>query len=287
MKQALTLYQSVTLAAQLGQGGEATVYNVAHQPNMVAKIYHKPSPEQAAKLRAMLLNPPEQPQTHIALAWPTALLYRQASRLRAVTTVDETPSAGSFVGFLMPKIMGRHAIFHIYNPAMRQQLPYPVDLNFLYRTATNLAVIVSALHAKGYVIGDINESNILVNRQALVTLIDCDSFQVTDKMGQIHRCPVGKPEFTPPELQGVSFKTVDQRPEHDLFGLGWGYCSFNCSWRGIIPLRGCCKASNQWGGWICTPFGRGGFRMVMSQVLAHHLLRHSLHGCIQRYINYS
>lgn len=236
MEPSQTLNHSITLADELGKGGEATVYNVARQPDSVAKLYHQPTPERAAKLRAMLLNPPEQPQTHTALAWPTALLYQQDDQLHAITNANADGAKGQIVGFLMPKITDRQAIFHVYNPVMRQQLPYPVDLNFLYRTAYNLAVVVSALHAKGYVIGDINESNILVNSKALVTLIDCDSFQVTDETGHIHRCPVGKPEFTPPELQGVSFKTVDQLPEHDLFGLG--VLLFQLLMEGYHPFAG-------------------------------------------------
>ena len=38
-------------------------------------------------------------------------------------------------------------------------------------------------------------------------------------MGHVYRCPVGKPEFTPPELHGATLSEIDQQPEHDLFGL--------------------------------------------------------------------
>ena len=62
-----------------------------------------------------------------------------------------------------------------------------------------------ALHERGYVVGDVNESNILVNRGALVTLIDTDSFQVRSAE-QVYRCRVGKPEYTPPELQRAALR---------------------------------------------------------------------------------
>jgi hypothetical protein len=52
-----------------------------------------------------------------------------------------------------------------------------------------------------------------------VTLVDADSLQVRDPDGGVFRSRVGKAEFTPPELQGVSFETVDRAPEHDRFGL--------------------------------------------------------------------
>ena len=84
----------------------------------------------------------------------------------------------------------------------------------------NLAAAVGALHLRGYVIGDVNESNTLVTESALVTLVDTDSFQVRDpQTGLVYRCPVGTPQFTPPELQNKTFAHVDRMPEHDAFGL--------------------------------------------------------------------
>jgi len=232
--------QSITLTTKLGQGGEATIYHIAEQSNLVAKIYHNPTPAREAKLRAMLLNPPEQLKTHVAIAWPIALLYQQGSELVSISPSEKSLHWGDleeqFIGFLMPKITDGRSIFHMYNPRMREQLPYPFDWRALHRTAYNLCAVVAKIHARGYVIGDINESNILVNREALVTIVDCDSFQVTDEHGVIHRCQVGKPEFTPPELQRVSFKEVDQRPEHDLFGLG--VLLFQLLMEGYHPFAG-------------------------------------------------
>jgi len=217
-------YQPITLTTKLGKGGEATIYHIAEQSDLVAKIYHNPTPAREAKLRAMLLNPPEQPATHVAIAWPVALLYQQDSQIYAVVPNGinklDTTNIGQFVGFLMPKVIDAVSVFHVYNPIMRANLPYRFDRLALHHTAYNLCVVIQAIHAKGYVIGDINESNILVNQQALVTIVDCDSFQVTDEHGHIHRCQVGKPEYTPPELQGVKFTEVDQHSEHDLFGMG-------------------------------------------------------------------
>src|SRR5262249_29253371 len=73
-------------------------------------------------------------------------------------------------------------------------------------------------HGKGYVVGDVNQSNVLVSEKALVALIDCDSFQVRDD-GQVYRCEVGVSQYTPPELQGISFRDVTRTANHDRFGL--------------------------------------------------------------------
>src|SRR5438093_919042 len=76
-----------------------------------------------------------------------------------------------------------------------------------------------ALPAKGYGIGDLNERNLLVTTQALVTLVDTDSFQVK-AAERVFRCRVGSAEYTPPELQGARFADIDRGPQHDAFGLG-------------------------------------------------------------------
>jgi len=234
----LTPPQPITLTTQLGKGGEATIYNIAEHSELVAKIYHNPTPAREAKLRAMLLNPPEQPATHVAIAWPVALLYKQDSRICSVRSPQFIGDMNmrQFVGFLMPKIVGNTAIFNAYNPAMRRQTYPHFNWYHLHTAAYNLVVATNAIHTIGHVIGDINESNILINSETLVTLVDTDSFQVIDERGEVYRCPVGKPEYTPPELQGVSLSQVNQTIEHDLFGLG--VLIFQILMQGFHPFAG-------------------------------------------------
>ncbi|MHC5597901.1 MAG: tetratricopeptide repeat protein, partial [Nostoc sp.] len=88
-----------------------------------------------------------------------------------------------------------------------------------------------------YCIGDVNESNILVSDTALVTLIDTDSFQVPDPNNNVvYRCLVGKPEFTPPELQNKTFAQHDREISHDLFGLA--VLVFQLLMEGTHPFSG-------------------------------------------------
>jgi DNA-binding helix-hairpin-helix protein with protein kinase domain len=209
--QCLSNGQRLTLdtAAILGAGGEALVYTILQDSSLVAKVYRTPDKVQARKLAVMVTNPPEDPMGshgHISIVWPVSLL----------STVDEQ----QVIGFLMPRVTGMHPLIACYNPAIRRQQWPLFNYRYLIRTAHNLAAAVRALHARGYVIGDVNESNILVTDTALVTLVDTDSFQVREPHnGVVYRCSVGKPEFTPPELQGCPFAQVDRAPEHDLFGL--------------------------------------------------------------------
>ncbi len=190
-------------------------------------IYHRPRQEHAAKLTAMLANRPQDPlagQGHVSIAWPSDLLLSGDGN-------------GRTLGFLMPRILGMHPIIDFYHPKTRRKKHPLFTYRYLLRTARNLAACVDALHARGYVIGDLNESNIMVGDTALVSLVDTDSFQVPDAPhDRIHRCRVGKPEFTPPELQSVRFEWVDRKPEHDLFGLAVLF--FQLLMEGIHPFAG-------------------------------------------------
>ncbi|MEH1900695.1 MAG: tetratricopeptide repeat protein [Nostoc sp.] len=217
----------LSLNVSLGRGGEACVYTVPSDNNLVAKIYHKPTTAHADKLQAMLANPPENPTAslgHISIAWPEDLLRAADGK-------------NSILGFLMPRIQGMRPIIDFYNPRTRREHCPLFNYQYLLRTARNLAAAFAALHASGYCIGDVNESNILVSDTALVTLIDTDSFQVPDRNNNVvYRCPVGKPEFTPPELQNKTFAQHDREISHDLFGLA--VLVFQLLMEGTHPFSG-------------------------------------------------
>ncbi|MFL5385815.1 MAG: hypothetical protein ACJ8GN_25145 [Longimicrobiaceae bacterium] len=191
-------------ALEIGAGGEARVLGVPGDASLVAKLYHHPTLERARKLTRMLEAPPAL-EGGAALAWPVELL---------------TDLNGRFAGFLMPRAEGPR-IFEFYNPVSRRRAAPLCDWGTLHRAGMGLAAAFDALHARGYVVGDVNESNILLSpADARVTLVDADSFQVRDPAGgALHRSGVGKAEFTPPELQGARFAEVDRVPEHDRFGL--------------------------------------------------------------------
>jgi len=192
------------LDQRFNRGGEAEIWTIRREPHLVAKLYHQPTLAHEAKLTAMLANPPQQPGSHPAVAWPLQLLYCEKR----------------FAGYMMPRVHDSRPIFQFYNPVQRSRMSesYPWRY-FLHRAARNLASAVELVHKRGYVIGDLNESNVLVNRSALVTLVDVDSFQVATNSGNIYRSMVGKAEFTPPELQALDFKSIDRNATHDHFGL--------------------------------------------------------------------
>jgi DNA-binding helix-hairpin-helix protein with protein kinase domain len=202
--------QPLSLGDEVGRGGEAAVYKLAVQPGMLAKIYHRPPrADYELKLTWMQANPPLDPAqpSHASIAWPYDLLYDANQHL---------------VGYLMVNIQNAVPLLQVFNPRLRAKTLPSFNRRYLHRTARNLAAALGALHAGNYVVGDLNESNIMVTPSALITVIDADSFQVQRRVGAkpvLHPCPVGKPEYTPPELQGKTFSETARLPEHDRFGL--------------------------------------------------------------------
>ena len=198
--------QELILTEEVGAGGEGRVCKVRGQPGLVAKIFRRPDPTRTKKLAAMLSKPPVIKGTQSFIAWPVALLGRR-------------PGASEAAGYLMPAVRDAREIARYYNPSLRRQTSPYFNYRYLVSTAANVAIAVHALHECGYVIGDFNSSNVRVKDDTTVILIDTDSFQVTDK-GEVYFCPVGTPEYTPPELIGGSLRNVVRTVAQDSFGLG-------------------------------------------------------------------
>lgn len=196
----------VALVSTLASSGEGIV-SETDAPALLAKVYHRPDTARIDKIRTMIARPPADPMRHHghrSIAWPQRLIE-----------ADGRP-----VGFLMPYIRDALRLTTLYNPRLRRQRAPGFDWYCLHVVAHNVAWIVRALHDRGYVIGDLKTDNLLVTRDALVSIIDTDSFQVRDPAtGRVHRCAVGSEGFTPPELIGLDLGSVERTELHDRFGL--------------------------------------------------------------------
>lgn len=201
------------LQGHVGRGGQADVYRIgeAGGVELVVKLFHKAQGQLERKLGRMLASRPEDPgraREHRALAWPTHMV-RDSSK-------------GTFVGYAMPFVSRMKPLHTVLVPSTRMRELPEFTLKHLIRTGRNLAAAVAACHKTGYVVGDLNETNILVASNALITMVDTDSFQVPagDSDGsRVYVCPVGRPEYTPPELQGRDFSRFTRTEVHDRFGL--------------------------------------------------------------------
>jgi serine/threonine protein kinase len=239
--------KSITLLKEIANSGEAKVWRT-NQNGYLAKIYHSSTPERVQKLAVMIANPPTEPNSHlhhVSFAWPKSALKN---------------GQGDCVGFLMPEIKDGKELLDVYNPRRRQALKLQIDWRFLHTTALNIVSIIEALHAAGYVLGDIKPQNILVNNRALPSIIDTDSFQVKNpKNGKVYNCLVGSEGYTPPELIGKDFDSIEQTEVHDRFRLG--VIIYQLLFGGNNPFQGKWTGAGEtpdindfirWGLWVNT-----------------------------------
>jgi len=206
----------VSLATEIGAGGEGSILTIDGAPDYVAKIYHaSPPPDKRDKILAMIQNPPKDPaidgpfKFH-SIVWPKDALYsdRQCATL---------------AGFTMPMIQkkGFKIIVSYILPEKRfESFSGAFTWQHLMNTAVNLSSCVEAIHEKGHCVGDLNESNFMVAPDTLLAVIDCDSFQIRDpKTGRSWKCPVGKPDYSAPEIYNANFNNVDRTVHTDNFAL--------------------------------------------------------------------
>lgn len=188
------------LGQRLGGGGEGEIYDIVGNPSLVAKIYFNskfnPVPGNSNPRRNLkekietMLEQPVKPYVNgvLTVAWPQDLLLNQQ---------------GQFVGYVMPRVKSTHHIFAASRERERMQL-YP---HYTWKTsiaiAYNLSLAVKIIHQSNAVIGDMNPNNIMIDEHGHVTIIDTDSFNITNKKtGKVYKCSVGISEMLAPELQG-------------------------------------------------------------------------------------
>ena len=212
--------QQVVLGSELGKGGEGKVYHVRGSSNLAAKIYHsdKAAAQRREKIEAIVTA--HWHESAKGVAFPIDALYA---------------TTGQFVGFTMPLVSGTKPIHDLYSPTSRRTEFPKANFPFLIRTALNIATALAKVHATGCVVGDVNHSGILVSDNAMATLIDCDSFQVSVG-NKMFLCKVGVPDFTPPELQGKRLDHIQRTQNHDAFGLA--VVLFNLLFMGRHPYAG-------------------------------------------------
>ena len=201
----------ITPGRKLGEGGEGIVYVVENQPAAVMKIWHsgRTPPDADAKLHHMLQNPvgPDL-GTAWLITWPQHLVKE----------------SGVTVGFTMPILdptQSWEPIVEYYNRRAAQNTEQEqgreLRIDDRVRMARNLALGFRAVHHAGYVIGDVNEKNVEVNRQNDIAMVDCDSYGFTvPDTGRAFYNRMGRPEFQAPEAQG---DYNNRTQNHDRFGL--------------------------------------------------------------------
>lgn len=211
----------MTLGGKIGGGGEGDVFELRDRPGRAAKIYH---PDKRATRRSKIG----------AMA---ARRLHERSDLVAFPMEAVASGSGEFLGFIMRQVKEHRPVFQLWIPSERRKRFPHADFRFLVRAAANAARAVAGVHYARCVIGDVNESGVLVSDQATVALIDADSFQVPGPIAdRPFLCSVGKPDYTAPELRGGSLEAVVRTQNHDAFGLA--SLVFQLLFLGRLPYAG-------------------------------------------------
>lgn len=215
--------KTLNLGEKLGGGGEGEVFKIADQPNLAVKLYNENVRlNRESKVRQMVKMIP--------------IKYRNSS---IVFPLDIVTANNQFVGFIMEVVNGYKPIHLLFNSKSRSyEFPY-ADYRFILRVAKNVASALAQVHQTGCIIGDINQSGILISeKDATARLIDTDSFQFSSN-GNLYPCEVGMEDYTPPELQGQSLKGKIRTVNHDNFGLA--VIIFQLLFMGMHPYAGRCE----------------------------------------------
>lgn len=200
------------LKKQLAQGGEGRIYDIENGNN-VAKIYIKDSAHIEAKINYMVTHhiPNRKGDGDIdatTLTWPIDALY---------------DCNNAFVGYVMPMVEMGLDIFEVARESDLALNMFP-GFNWMckLKIAINLAATIEYVHSYNVVVGDMNNKNIMVNPDYSITLLDCDSFDITDyDRGAHYKCCVSIGEYLPPELQGMELSEERAKftRESDYFAL--------------------------------------------------------------------
>lgn len=201
----------ITPGRKLGEGGEGSVFLIDGQPGSVMKIWHPGrTPQDAEAKLNHLVRSPVHPDLGASwhITWPQHLVREN----------------GATVGYTMPILdpgQSWEPIVEYYNRRAAQNTEHEqgreLRIDDRVRMARNLALGFRAVHAAGYVIGDVNEKNVEVNRQNDIAMVDCDSYGFADPgTGRTFSNRMGRAEFQAPEAQS---DYANRTQNCDRFGL--------------------------------------------------------------------
>lgn len=193
----------------LGKGGQGSVYKITTQgyENYCVKIYK--SADSASKsfdrITYMIQNPPDNIMGNSAfrICWPVAFAY---------------DSDKKFIGYIMPLAFPNSRdlkILEIYNPKpIAQQSRYKkypewhnkyelndtVGIQNRMKMLCNWAIAIHCIHeTQKYVIIDLKPENVMATATGKISIIDTDSFQISENNRILFSGPAYTAAYFPPE----------------------------------------------------------------------------------------
>ncbi len=236
------------LSQPVGTGGEGAVY-VVPRPNdgkgIAVKVFSEKKLKESRnflseKLAVMVKKGRKNGGTlirHPGVAWPQMLIYG-----------DD----GKFVGYAMRHAKGVTISRLAHAQLYKTHFPN-LDRVKVAKMLVKLLKSADDLHRQHIRIGDVNLNNVLCDGDYNPCWIDAGSYQIgvgdendgpryPDESAEkfhaktkIWRCPVGRPEMTPPEHLGKDYSQIDRTYAGDLFSLA--ILAFQCMMLGKHPYE--------------------------------------------------
>lgn len=180
--------------ALLGEGGEGRVYRLGDE---AVKVFFAPSRLRGRRLAAFPAGLPRQ-----------VVAPRRLAR---------DPRTGEITGYAMRLVDGAFDAGRLAERRFRERERVTGD--DVVRWAVATAQLLSALHARGVVVGDLNSGNVLVGKTAGLPLethlIDADSMQ-----HGAFPCPVAHERYAHPSLYGLDLARAPRfTPGTDFYAL--------------------------------------------------------------------
>jgi DNA-binding helix-hairpin-helix protein with protein kinase domain len=210
------MIQDLALGARLGSGGEAEVFSIKDQPDAVVKIYRTIlSDEEITRLDVVIAA--NAPGLREVAAWP-----RQRTQFQGATAI------------IMPLVANGRQIHDLFDPVSRRRHFPNTNWTFAVSAASNFARAVARVHAHGFRLSDVSETNALIDANGRVTLIDCDSC-VTQRQGLGGAGALQTPKYLAPELARADLRHTPRTEDHDNWGVA--YIIFKLLFQGSDPMQ--------------------------------------------------
>ena len=205
-----------------GSGAEGNIHKIispAKYKSYCAKLYKSDISkikDKENKILFMSNNKPSQLEGgNYRFCWPEDVLYR----------------SNIFVGFIMKLAFSDSVLaYELTLPKINKRLGYKWEKQYprkgrelekRLKICTNITIAIHIIHnTEKYIFVDLKPQNMFITLDGKVSIIDCDSFQISDNNKVIFQAKFMTPEYSPIERENIN-------PSNCFIPKSWDY--FSCA----------------------------------------------------------
>lgn len=233
---------------ELGKGGQARVFNIqtrGYESFCLKKfIREEDARRNYDRIAYMIQNPPKNimGSSSFRICWPTAFAYDMQK---------------NFIGYIMPLAFSNSRdlkILEVYSakPISQRYKKYPdwhdkyeldsnVGLKNRMKMLCNWAIAIHSLHeTHKYVIVDLKPENVMATSSGKISIVDTDSFQISENGKILFPGAAYTPSYFPPEGKDIQQSKVPFPISCDCFAAA--VCFYKIL-TGVHPFSGTIKLS--------------------------------------------